>query len=78
MQNQSVYIGELKFCLNLREENGGCTFGGGTRCSECAVPYMLYKFISGEVLHGNMDRLSLDNWKGLIEKYKATNLSSLK
>lgn len=69
MQDKSQYISELKFCLNIREENWWCTFWWWTRCSECAAPYLLYKFISWEVLHWNMDRLSLDNWKWLIEKY---------
>ena len=57
------YIEELKFCLKLWETKGGCTFGGQTKCENCAVPYLLLKFISGEVLHGDIQRLSLEDWK---------------
>ena len=59
---------ELGFCLELWEMEGGCTFGGGNNCEECAAPYVLLKLISGEVLHGeDMDRLSLDEWKKKVK-----------
>jgi len=61
--NKNKYIEELEFCLKLWETKNGCTFGGQTKCQNCAVPYLLLKFISGEILHGNMQRLSLDDWK---------------
>ncbi len=54
---------ELNFCLKLWEEKGGCGFGGRTKCEQCAVPYLLLKLISGEILHGEIKRLSLDDWK---------------
>ena len=54
---------ELNFCLKLWKEKGGCTFGGKTKCEECGVPYFLLKMITGEVLHGDMKRLSLEDWK---------------
>ncbi|MEN8252041.1 MAG: hypothetical protein ABFQ53_00455 [Patescibacteria group bacterium] len=57
------YTKELKLCLELWETKGGCTFGGKTKCTNCATPYLLLKFISGEMLHGNIKRLSLDDWK---------------
>jgi hypothetical protein len=61
---------ELKFCLKLWETKGVCTFGGGTKCQNCAVPYLLLKYISGEVLHGDMERLTLEDWKKRFEFLK--------
>jgi hypothetical protein len=78
MQDKSEYISELNFCLNLREKKWWCAFWWWTKCSQCAVPYLLYKFISWEILHWDIKKLSLDDWKLLIAKYKITNLSSLK
>lgn len=69
MQDKSQYISELKFCLNLREEEWGCTFGWFTKCSHCATPYLLHKFISWKALHWDMQRLSLQDWKQIVEKY---------
>ena len=43
------------------------SFGNKTKCEQCATPYLLYKFLLGNVLHGDMKRLTLDDWK---EKYK--------
>jgi hypothetical protein len=54
--------------LNLWETEGGCTFGGSMRCEKCAVPYLLWKFISGDILHGEMKRLSLDDWKNKLDE----------
>jgi len=71
------YIEELEFCLKLWETKDGCTFGGKTKCQNCAVPYLLLKFISGEVLHGNIQRLSLNDWKNKlrdVHNYEKTNL----
>lgn len=65
--SNSKYMEELKFCLNLWETEGGCTFGGGNKCEVCAVPYLLLKFISGEVIHGNVKRLTLDDWKEKLD-----------
>jgi len=62
------YIEELKFCLDLWEKHGGCQFGGKTKCEECAVPYILLKFISGEILHGDMKRLTLEDWKVKVKE----------
>ncbi|MBU0661151.1 hypothetical protein KKG22_03140 [Patescibacteria group bacterium] len=61
--DKKVLQEELNFCLNMWEEKGGCTFGGGTKCQECASPYLLWKLIAGEVLHGDMERLSLADWR---------------
>lgn len=58
---------ELQFCLELWEKEWGCTFGWGTNCKECASPYLLLKLLTWEVLHGDMERLSLEKWK---EKFK--------
>jgi len=62
------YIEELKFCLDLWEIQGHCGFGGQTKCVECAAPYLLWKLSTGEVLHGKMQRFTLDDWKKKIEK----------
>lgn len=55
---------ELNFCLQLWQKQGFCEFGSKTNCKECATPYLLWKLISGEVLHGKeMKRLTLEDWK---------------
>ncbi len=64
------YLEELGFCMKLWEEKGGCEFGGGTKCEKCAVPYLLLKLISGEILHGDMKRLTLEDWKEKISSLK--------
>jgi len=62
---------ELEFCLSLWEKKGGCEFGGKTSCEKCAVPYILLKLMTGEILHGDMERLTLDDWKQkLVESKK--------
>ena len=65
------YLKELSFCLNLWKGKGGCEFGGGNKCEECAAPYLLLKFASGEVLHGDIKRLSLDDWKEKLKELEA-------
>lgn len=55
--------GELQFCLELWEKQGYCEFGGHTAYPQCAVPYLLYKLMTGKVLHGKMRRLTLEDWK---------------
>ncbi len=63
------YIKELKFCLDLWETKGGCEFGEQTKCENCAAPYLLLKFISGEVLHGSdIRRLTLEDWKEKLKE----------
>jgi hypothetical protein len=60
---------EIKFCLELWEKQGYCNFGGKTECEKCATPYLLFKLLSGELLHDeNMKRLNLNDWKKKIEK----------
>ena len=54
---------ELKFCLELWGKQGYCEFGGNTKCEQCGTPYLLYKLITGKALHGNMNRLTLEDWK---------------
>jgi hypothetical protein len=61
--SKEEYKKELAFCLNLWEKQGSCGFGGKTRCNECAVPYLLLKLTTGELLHGDMKRLTLEDWK---------------
>lgn len=68
--NKQDYIKELEFCIDLWKKQGGCTFGGGNKCENCAVPYLLLKFISGEVLHGDIKRLSLQEWEDKFNKIK--------
>ena len=63
-------IEELEFCLKLWGEKGFCKFGGYTKCEQCAVPYLLNKLITGEILHGDMTRLTLEDWKKKLEGMK--------
>ena len=63
-------IGELEFCLNLWENHEYCEFGRHTNCYECAAPYLLPKQITGEVLHGKMNRLTLEDWKKKLNEIK--------
>lgn len=65
---QKKLIEELNFCLDLWEKQGYCEFGGHTKCESCATPYLLLKLISGEVLHGDMKRLTLDDWKKKVHE----------
>ncbi len=60
---------ELEFCLELWGKKDGCDFGGGTRCEECAAPYVLYKLITGEVLHDD-ERLTQEDWRGKLKEVK--------
>ncbi len=69
MDNQR-YIDELEFCLKMWDDKGGCTFGGNTRCEECAAPYLLLKLINGEVLHGDIKRLTLNDWTEKLKELK--------
>ena len=63
---EDKYVEELKFCISLWEKQGHCEFGGHTECPQCAAPYLLLKLINGEVLHGDMERLTLDEWKAKL------------
>jgi hypothetical protein len=67
MKDKDKYIEELKFCMQLWETQGHCEFGGHTKCEQCAAPYILLKLATGEVLHGKMDRLTLEDWKKKIQ-----------
>ena len=58
---------ELEFCLSLWEKQGFCKFGGQTKCEQCGTPYILYKLLTGKALHGDIRRLSLDEWKLLLK-----------
>jgi hypothetical protein len=66
-------IKELNFCLKLWEKQGYCEFGGKTECKNCAVPYLLYKLISGDTLHGKTVRLSLEDWKEKLDDINKIN-----
>ena len=62
---------ELDYCMKLWEEQGRCAFGEKTQCSQCAAPYVLWKMLTGEVIHGpQMSRLTLAQWKKKIEELK--------
>ena len=63
-------LGELEFCMKFWEEKGFCEFGGCTKCEQCAVPYLLLKLINGEILHGKMERLTLEDWKKMVGELK--------
>ena len=54
---------ELRFCLNIWEKQGYCTFGGKTNCEQCASPYLIFKLITGEILDKDAKRLTLREWK---------------
>jgi len=65
-------IKELEFCLSLWEKRGYCEFGKHTNCKQCASPYLLWKLITGEVIHGeNIERLTLENWKDKLKVYNS-------
>ncbi len=62
--NKDILLKELKFCLKIWKEKGGCNFGGKSFCKECATPYLLLKLISEETLHDpHMQRLNLKDWE---------------
>jgi hypothetical protein len=61
---------EFEFCLDLWEKQGHCTFGGHTDCENCAAIYLIYKLLTGEVIHGDVKRLTLEEWKTRLENTK--------
>jgi hypothetical protein len=65
-----TYVHELEFCLSLWEKKGHCGFGGHTKCEQCAAPYLLLKLSTGEVLHGDMKRLTLADWREKLNELK--------
>ncbi len=65
-------VEELRFCIDLWEKQGRCEFGGNTKCSDCGTPYLLLKLINGEVLHGKIERLTLEDWKNKLKIITAT------
>lgn len=68
MNSKDALTKELTLCLELWKKNGGCSFGGGTKCHQCATPYLLLKLINGELLHGTMKRLILKDWQEKLNK----------
>ena len=64
---KETIIHELNFCLKLWEEKWGCDFWWWTKCEQCATPYLLFKLLTWEVLHWNIKRLSLEQWKEKIK-----------
>ncbi|MGD0275156.1 MAG: hypothetical protein ABSB79_03705 [Syntrophales bacterium] len=46
---------ELNMCLELWGKQGFCTFGKETRCKQRGAPYVLYKMLTGNVFHGDMN-----------------------
>ena len=63
--DKSQLIEEFKFCINLWEKQGFCMFGEKTACENCACLYLLYKMITGDIIHG---KLTLSDWKNILEK----------
>ena len=59
---------EFKFCISMWQKQGYCEFGGKTKCKECGSLYVLYKLLTGEILHGDMERLALEDWKDKLNK----------
>lgn len=73
---KEILANELAFCLDLWDKQGYCNFGGTTNCRECATPYLVWKLLSGEVLHGKeMQRLGLDQWKEKLASLKECSVS---
>jgi hypothetical protein len=58
---------ELEFCLDLWKKQGKCLFGGGTKCEECASPYLLYKMLTKKHLD-SPKRLDLKEWEALYRE----------
>jgi hypothetical protein len=46
MINKEDIKKELDFCIKLREEQGGCSFGKSTKCEQCAAISVLRKLYS--------------------------------
>ena len=65
------YMEELDFCVDLWEKEWGCMFWWGTKCDQCATPYLLLKLLTWEVLHWDMKRLSKEDWKQKIADIKS-------
>lgn len=69
--NKENPLGELKFCVNVWKDKGGCNFGGSTKCEQCAAPYLLLKMIDGTLLHDkDMQRLTLNDWEKKLDHYE--------
>ena len=60
---EKILLHELKYCLEHREKKWSCTFWWGTICEQCAAPYLAWKLITGEVIHWDIKRLTLENRK---------------
>ena len=65
MINKEDIKKELDFCIKLREEQGGCSFGKSTKCEQCAAISVLRKLYSWEVLDGQ--KLSFEERKNKIK-----------
>jgi len=65
MINKEDIKKELDFCIKLREEQWGCSFGKSTKCEQCAAISVLRKLYSGEVLDGQ--KLSFEERKNRIK-----------
>lgn len=68
--DKQKYIKELEFCLQHRETKWSCTFWWWTKCEQCGAPYLLWKFISREILHWDINRLSLHDWNQKLKELK--------
>lgn len=64
------FIKELEFCLRLWQKDQGCSFWWWTKCEQCAVPYLLWKLLTWEVLHWDIKRLTLQDWKEKLKNIK--------
>ena len=65
MINKEDIKKELDFCMQLREQQWGCSFNKSTKCEQCASMSVLRKLYSGEVLDGQ--KLSFEEWKNKIQ-----------
>lgn len=67
---KDILVKELGFCLKIWDKKWWCTFWWWTKCHQCATPYLLLKLINWEVLHWDIQRLSLEEWKQKFNSLK--------
>ncbi len=58
---------EFEFCLELWGKQGGCSFGKEKHCTFCATPYVLWKLMTGEIIH---EELSLEEWRMRLKAFR--------
>ena len=51
------YEDELRLCVKLYNQHGGCKFNEGTRCEKCGSIPLLVTLITGRTHHCSLDEL---------------------